>query len=201
MRTVDEVRRKTPGALELLLLMRFIETELNGAFVVEPELIKDERGHFARTWSREEFASHGLNSKLAQCNSSYNKQRGTLRGMHYQIPPHGEAKLVRCTAGAIYDVIVDLRERSPTRSKWIGVELSAGNRLMVYVPEGFAHGFQTLEDDTEVFYQASECYHPESARGVRWDDPVFGIHWPLEISLISERDRSHPFLGAGQKET
>jgi dTDP-4-dehydrorhamnose 3,5-epimerase len=180
--------------------MRFIETELKGAFVVELELLEDERGYFARTWSQEEFDSRGLNSKLVQCNSSFNKQLGTLRGMHYQIPPHEEAKLVRCTAGAIYDVIVDLREDSPTRSKWIGVELSARNRLMVYVPEGFAHGFQTLEDNTEVFYQVSAYYHQESARGVRWDDPAFGVDWPLGISVISERDRSHPFLDAAQKE-
>lgn len=180
--------------------MIFRETELRGAYIIEPELIQDERGFFARTWSQEEFASRGLNSKLVQCSSSFNKQLGTLRGMHYQIPPHEEAKLVRCTAGAIYDVIVDLRENSPTRSKWLGVELSAGNRLIVYVPEGFAHGFQTLEDHTEVFYQVSEYYHPESARGVRWDDPAFGIDWPLGISVISERDRSHAFLDAAQKE-
>src|SRR4051812_43835121 len=199
MRAIDEARAETVGALELLLFMRFIETQLKGALVVEPELIKDERGHFARTWSREEFAARGLNSRLAQCSSSYNRLRGTLRGMHYQIAPHGEAKLVRCTAGAIYDVIVDLREGSPTRSKWIGVELSGGNRRMVYVPEGFAHGYQTLENDTEVFYQVSECYHPECARGVRWDDPAFGIEWPLEISVISERDRSHPFVDLAQK--
>jgi dTDP-4-dehydrorhamnose 3,5-epimerase len=180
--------------------MIFRETELRGVYIIEPELIQDERGFFARTWSQEEFASHGLNSKLVQCNSSFNKHLGTLRGMHYQIPPHEEAKLVRCTAGAIYDVIVDLREDSPTRSKWIGVELSAGNRLMVYIPEGFAHGFQTLEDDTEVFYQISEYFHTESARGVRWDDPAFGINWPLGISVISERDRSYPFLDAARKE-
>lgn len=180
--------------------MIFKETKLRGAFVIEPERLEDERGFFARTWSQEEFSSRGLNPKIVQCNSSFNKQRGTLRGMHYQIPPNEEAKLVRCTAGAIYDVIIDLREDSPTRSKWIGVELSACNRMMVYVPEGFAHGFQTLEDETEVSYQVSAYYHQESAHGVRWDDPAFGINWPLEISVISERDRSHPFVDVAQKE-
>jgi dTDP-4-dehydrorhamnose 3,5-epimerase len=179
--------------------MIFKETELRGAYLIEPELIQDERGFFARTWSQEEFASRGLSSKLVQCNGSFNKQRGTLRGMHYQIPPHEEAKLVRCTAGAIYDVIVDLRVDSPTRLKWIGVELTASTLSMVYIPEGFAHGFQTLKDDTEVFYQVSEYYHPESARGVRWDDPAFSINWPLSVSVISERDRSHPFLNPAQK--
>jgi dTDP-4-dehydrorhamnose 3,5-epimerase len=180
--------------------MIFKETILRGAYVIEPELIEDERGFFARTWSQEEFAARGLNPRIVQCNSSFNKQRGTLRGMHFQSAPHEEAKLVRCTAGAIYDVIIDLREGSPTRSKWIGFELSARNRLMVYVPEGFAHGFQTLADDTEVVYQVSAYYHAELARGVRWNDPAFGIDWPLGISVISERDRSHPFVDAAQKE-
>jgi len=179
--------------------MIFKEAKMRGAYIIEPELIEDERGFFARIWSQEEFGSRGLNSKLVQCNSSLNKQTGTLRGMHYQIPPHEEAKLVRCTSGAIYDVIVDLRRDSPTRGQWIGVELTSRNRLMIYVPEGFAHGFQTLEDDTEVFYQVSEYYHPESARGVRWDDPTFSIDWPLGISVISERDRSHPFVGAAHE--
>ncbi|HEV7797172.1 MAG TPA: dTDP-4-dehydrorhamnose 3,5-epimerase, partial [Pyrinomonadaceae bacterium] len=174
--------------------IKFKETELEGAFVIEPERFDDERGFFARTWSQEEFAARALNAKTVQCNSSFNKQRGTLRGMHYQSFPHEEAKLVRCTAGAIYDVIIDLREDSPTRLKWIRVELSARNRLMVYVPEGFAHGFQTLEDETEVFYQVSAYYHQESARGVRWDDPAFGIDWPLAVTAISQRDREHPLL-------
>ncbi|HEY3041161.1 MAG TPA: dTDP-4-dehydrorhamnose 3,5-epimerase [Pyrinomonadaceae bacterium] len=181
--------------------MIFTETKLHGAYIIEPELIEDERGFFVRTWSREEFAAHGLNPKVVQCNTSFNKEQGTLRGMHYQIPPHEEAKLVRCTAGTIYDVIIDLREDSPTRSKWISVELSASNRLMVYVPEGFAHGFQTLEDETEVFYQVSAYYHSESARGVCWNDPAFGIDWPLAISVISERDRTHPFIDAARKES
>ncbi len=179
--------------------MIFTETKLAGAYVVEPELLIDERGFFARTWSAEDFSAHGLEPKFVQCNTSLNKQKGTLRGMHYQIAPHEEAKLVRCTAGAIYDVIVDLRPDSPTRGQWVGVELTAQNRLMIYVPPGFAHGFQTLVDNSEVFYQVSAYYHPESARGVRWDDPAFGIRWPLESSVISERDRSHPFVAANQQ--
>lgn len=179
--------------------MIFKKTELQGAYIIEPEPIEDERGFFARIWSEEEFASHGLNSKLVQCNTSFNKLVGTLRGMHYQSAPHEEAKLVRCTAGAIYDVMLDLREDSPTYLKWIGVELSARNRRLVYIPEGFAHGFQTLEPGAEVFYQVSEYFHPESARGVRWDDPVFGIEWPLEVRVISERDRTHPLLGSAHR--
>lgn len=179
--------------------MIFREVKLPGAYIIEPELIEDERGFFARTWGQEDFAARGLNPQIVQCNSSLNKRTGTLRGMHYQVSPHEEAKLVRCTAGAIYDVIVDLRPDSPTRGQWLGVELTARNRLMMYVPEGFAHGFQTLEDNSEVFYQVSAYFHPESARGVRWDDPAFGIEWPLAISVISERDRSHPFTRAATK--
>lgn len=180
--------------------MIFRETKLPGAFIIEAEPIEDERGFFARTWSQEEFAARGLNANFVQCNSSFNKLRGTLRGMHYQIPPHEEVKLVRCTSGAIYDVIIDLREDSPTRFKWIAVELNARNLAMLYIPRGFAHGFQTLTDEAEVFYQVSEYYHQESARGVRWDDPLFGIDWPREISVVSERDRSHAYLGAARKE-
>lgn len=172
--------------------MRFIETEIKGAFIIEPELIEDERGFFARTFCQEEFKAHGLNFRVVQCNISFNKKRGTLRGMHYQIAPYQEAKLVRCTRGAIYDVIIDLRPESPTFKQWIAVELTAENRRMLYVPEGFAHGFQTLEDNTEVFYQMSEFYHPECARGVRWDDPAFGIEWPIITPILSERDRSYP---------
>lgn len=181
--------------------MIFKATELPGAYIIDPEPFVDERGFFARMWSQEEFAARGLNSKLVQCNTSLNKLKGTLRGMHYQIRPHEEVKLVRCTAGTIYDVMVDLRQDSPTHGRWTGVELSARNRRMVYIPEGFAHGFQTLEDETEVFYQVSEYYHQESARGVRWDDPAFGIDWPLATSVISERDRSHPFIDATRKES
>jgi len=172
--------------------MIFIETKLKGAFIIEPERMKDERGFFARTWCKREFEAHGLNSNLVQCNISFNKKRGTLRGMHYQVPPHEEAKLVRCTMGAIYDVIIDLRPDSQTFKQWISVELTAENRKMIYVPEGFAHGFLTLEDNTEVFYQMSEFYAPECARGVRWNDPAFCIKWPIDIRVISERDRQYP---------
>jgi dTDP-4-dehydrorhamnose 3,5-epimerase len=169
----------------------FRETKLPGAFVIEPERLEDERGFFARTWCEREFRAHGLNPRLVQCNVSYNRARSTLRGMHYQAAPHEEAKLVRCTMGAVHDVVVDLRPDSPTFRQWVAVELSARNRTMLYVPEGFAHGFQTLEDDTEVFYQMSELYHPECARGVRWDDPAFGIEWPLPPRALSERDRQY----------
>ncbi|HMG74741.1 MAG TPA: dTDP-4-dehydrorhamnose 3,5-epimerase [Pyrinomonadaceae bacterium] len=171
--------------------MIFTETALKGAFIIEPELIEDERGFFARTWTDKEFGGHGLNPRIAQGSIAFNKRRGTIRGMHYQIPPHAEAKLVRCTAGAIYDIIIDLREDSSSRYQWLAVELTAKNRLMIYIPEGFAHGYQTLEDSTEVLYQISNYYHPESARGFRFDDPGFVVKWPLPVSVISERDRSY----------
>lgn len=174
--------------------MRFIPTSLAGAYVIEPEPISDERGFFARTWCHTEFADHGLNPNLVQCNISYNKKRGTLRGMHYQKAPHAEAKLVRCTQGALYDVIIDLRKGSDTFAQWFGVELTAQNRKALYVPEGFAHGFITLQDDTEVLYQMSEFFHAESAAGVRWDDPAIRISWPGSISVISEKDKSYPDL-------
>ncbi len=175
--------------------MIFSETPIPGAYLVEMELLGDERGFFARSWCRDEFAQHGLNPALAQCDVSYNKKRGTLRGMHYQADPYPEAKLVRCTMGAILDVMLDLRRDSGAYGRWTAFELSVANRLMVYVPEGVAHGFQTLEDDSEVFYQMSEFYHPECACGVRWDDPAFGIAWPLPVSAVSEKDRSYPFIG------
>jgi len=176
----------------------FIETKLKGAFIIEPERLEDERGFFARTWCQREFAAHGLNPRLVQCNISFNKKKGTLRGMHYQVAPYEEAKLVRCTMGAIYDVIIDLRPDSPTFRQWITVELTAKNRRMLYIPEGFAHGFQTLVDSTEVFYQMSEFYHPECARGIRWDDPVFGIEWPPERErLISLKDQNYTFIQRG----
>jgi dTDP-4-dehydrorhamnose 3,5-epimerase len=170
----------------------FWETKLPGAFVIEPERRDDERGFFARTFCREEFVARGLNPNVAQCNVSFNKRKGTLRGMHYQVPPSAEAKLIRCTAGAIFDVIIDLRESSATFRQHVAVELSAGTGKMLYVPEGFAHGFQTLVDDTEVFYQMSHAYAPESARGVRWDDPAFGIEWPAAERILHERDRNYP---------
>jgi dTDP-4-dehydrorhamnose 3,5-epimerase len=176
--------------------VKFLPTALAGACIIDIEPVPDERGFFARSWCREEFARHGLNPDLAQCSISLNKKRGTLRGMHYQAKPHEETKVVRCTRGAIYDVIVDLRPESPTFRKWIAVELSADNRRMLYVPPGFAHGFQSLEDDTEVFYQISAFYHPESARGVRWNDPAFGIEWPVTKQVISDKDRQYPDFGA-----
>jgi dTDP-4-dehydrorhamnose 3,5-epimerase len=179
--------------------VRFIETKLRGAFIIEPERLEDERGFFARTWCRKEFEARGLNPCLVQCNISFNRNKGTLRGMHFQIPPHAEAKLVRCTMGAIYDVILDLRPDSPTIKQWVAVELTAENRKMLYAPEGLAHGFLTLIDNTEVFYQMSASYHPESARGVRWDDPAFAILWPLDRpGHISVRDKSLPLFRLGE---
>jgi dTDP-4-dehydrorhamnose 3,5-epimerase len=172
--------------------MLFTPTKLNGAYILEVEPKEDERGFFARTWCKQEFSDRGLDPHISQCSISVNKKAGTLRGMHFQLPPFAETKLVRCTKGAIYDVIIDLRQDSKTFLKWVGVELSADNRKSLYVPKGFAHGFQTLEDNTEVFYQISENYAPEYARGVRWNDPKFAIAWPREINVISSRDRDYP---------
>ena len=173
--------------------MRFLETGLAGLLVVEPERREDARGFFARTWCRDEALARGLRADVAQCNVSFNRRRGTLRGMHYQAAPHAEAKLVRCTAGAVYDVAVDLRPDSPTFRRWAAAELTAGNGRMLYIPEGFAHGFQTLADDTEVFYQMFESYHPDSARGVRWDDPAFAIAWPeAKGRVLSDKDAAYP---------
>ena len=168
--------------------MIFTETKLKGAFIINIEPREDERGFFARSWDEDELRKHGLNARLAQCNISFNKKRGTLRGMHYQVAPFAEAKLVRCTMGAIYDVIIDLRPDSPTFRQWISVELSAENHCALYVPENFAHGFQTLADNTEVFYQMTEFYHRECARGVRWNDVAFEIVWPISDAVISEND-------------
>lgn len=172
--------------------MLFRETALKGAYVIEIERREDERGFFARAWCQHEFEEHGLNPRLVQCNISFNYQKGTLRGMHYQIAPYEEAKLVRCTAGAIYDVIVDLRPASPTYKQHIGVTLTPDARNMLYIPEGFAHGFLTLADQTEVFYQMSEFYAPEAARGARWNDRAFAIEWPEAVQVISERDANYP---------
>ena len=172
--------------------MKFAPPPLGGAYVIELERIEDERGFFARSFCQEEFRKQGLEPAIAQCNVSWNRRRGMLRGLHYQAAPHEEAKVVRCTHGAIWDVIVDLREGSPTRLRWHAQELSADNRLAFYVPEGFAHGFQTLADDSEVLYQMSESYHPDLSRGIRWDDPTIGILWPLADPILSERDRSYP---------
>ncbi len=174
--------------------MIFQETTIPGVFIIEPEIIHDDRGFFAMSWLPEEFAAHGLNPHLAQCNISFNKKRGTVRGMHFQRKPHEEAKIVRCTRGAMFDVAIDLRIDSPTRYQWVGAELTAENYRMLYIPEGLAHGYQTLTDDTEIFYQISESYHPESAGGARWDDPAFGLSWPLPITVIAERDATYPLL-------
>lgn len=171
--------------------LKFLPTPLAGAFIVELERLGDERGFFARSFCREEFRKHGLRPAIAQCNVSWNRSRGTLRGLHYQAMPHPEAKVVRCTRGAIWDVAVDLREGSATRLRWYALELNAENRRALYVPEGFAHGFQTLADDTEVLYQMSESYYPDLARGVRWDDPRLGITWPVPDPILSERDQSY----------
>lgn len=173
--------------------MIFSETQLPGAFIIDLEPIEDMRGSFARAWSESEWAAQGLETRIAQCNVSYNSRKGTLRGMHFQRSPHDEVKLVRCTRGALYDVIVDLRPDSPTCQKWIGAELDEDNRRMVYVPKGFAHGFQTLTNDTEIFYMVSENHTPGSAGGVRWNDPAFNIVWPLgEPTVISDKDRRWP---------
>jgi dTDP-4-dehydrorhamnose 3,5-epimerase len=172
--------------------MIFVPTRLSEACIIEPQRLADDRGFFARTFCQEEFAAHGLKAHFVQCNISFNTRKGTLRGMHYQDKPHEEAKLVRCTRGAIFDVIVDIRQDSPTCRQWVGVELTADNRRMLYVPEGFAHGFQTLEDDTEVFYQMAETYRPESARGIRWNDPALAIGWPLSATIVSARDAGYP---------
>ena len=184
--------------------MLFTESELKGSYLIDIEPIEDERGFFGRSFCQREFEAYGLKLCVAQCNISFNKKRGTLRGMHFQRPPKAEAKLVRCTRGRIYDVIIDLRPDSPTYCQWIGVELASspttrGSHLApgyrtLYIPEGFAHGFQTLEDDSEVFYQMFEFYSPEHASGVRWDDQAFGIKWPLPDPIMSERDRTYPLF-------
>ncbi len=179
--------------------MIFMKTRLKDAFVVEPDKLADERGFFARSWCQREFEALGVNKKPVQSNISFNKKRGTLRGLHYQDDPFGEVKLVRCTMGGIYDVIVDLRPASETYLQWISVELTEKNRRLLFVPEGFAHGFMTLRDNTEVFYQMSQYYMPEYARGIRWDDPLFGIRWPMNISIISDKDGRYPDFSAVEK--
>lgn len=174
--------------------MRFVHTPLPGAWVIELEHVSDERGWFARSFDTEEFQSRGLDPAVAQCNVSFNARCGTLRGMHYQADPHGESKLVRCLRGSIFDVAVNLRDDSPTRLRWHGVELSAENGLAYFIPAGMAHGFQTLSDDCEVLYQMGHRYVPDAARGVRFDDPAFGIQWPQPpgARIVSEKDRSYP---------
>jgi dTDP-4-dehydrorhamnose 3,5-epimerase len=175
----------------------FTETRLGGAFVIDIEPHRDDRGYFARVWCAREFEEHGLDTRMAQCNVAHNTRKGILRGMHYQQPPYSEVKLVRCTRGAVYDVIVDMREDSATRLQWFGVELSGDNHRMLYVPEGFAHGYVTLRDDSELFYQVSQFYTPRAEGGVRWNDPLVGIEWPdVGPLLISEKDSAWPLLVA-----
>lgn len=172
--------------------MNFLPTRLPGVFEIHLEPRHDERGFFARSWCRREFEEHGLNPEVVQCNVSFNEKMGTLRGIHYQAEPHPECKLVRCTTGAIFDVVVDLRPDSPAFRQWVGVELTASNRRALYVPPGCGHGLITLEDRTEIFYQMSEFFYPDLSRGVRWNDPTLAIEWPFEPQVISERDRLYP---------
>ena len=176
--------------------MKFTETGLIGAYVVEPEFKDDERGSFFRTWCERQFREQGLDSKFVQASGVYNKRKGTLRGMHWQASPHEETKLIRVAAGAVYDVIVDIRPWSSTFKKWFSTELDAKSRRMLFVPEGFAHGYLTLQDGTELCYQMSEFYAPDFARGFRWNDPAFCIQWPHQVDVISERDRSYPDFAA-----
>ena len=174
--------------------MIFNELKLKGVFKIELEKLEDNRGFFSRAWDQNEFEKNGLNTKIVQSNISFNKNKGTLRGLHYQISPFEEAKLVRCTQGKIYEVMLDLRKESKTYKQWEAIELSKDNYNLLYIPEGFALGFQTLEDNTELFYQMSEKYVPESARGINYKDPEFNIKWPLEINTISDRDSSFEFF-------
>jgi dTDP-4-dehydrorhamnose 3,5-epimerase len=170
----------------------FLETKIAGAFAIEPERHVDVRGSFARLWCAREFEAHGLETALVQCNMSTNPRKGTLRGLHYSVPPHPEAKVVRCVRGAVHDVLVDLRRASPTFGAWFGHVLTADNGIALYVPKGVAHGFLTVEDDSDVLYEMSEYFDPTCARGARWNDPAFGIAWPDEPRVISERDRTYP---------
>jgi dTDP-4-dehydrorhamnose 3,5-epimerase len=174
--------------------MIFKETKVRGAFVLEVEKAEDERGFFARSWCQKEFQMHSLVSHLVQANISFNKKKGTLRGLHYQAPPYGEAKVVRCTRGAIFDVLIDLRPESATFKQWVGVELTADNYRMLYAPENSAHGYITLEDNTEVTYLVSQIYRRDFEQGVRYDDPAFRVRWPIEVQVISQKDRSWPYV-------
>jgi len=173
----------------------FSETALSGAYIIEPEKINDLRGSFARVWCRRELEQHGLKGDLAQSNIGFSYRKGTLRGLHFQRVPHAEVKIVRCTRGSMFDVIVDLRTESPTYKRWFGAELNDENRRMIYVPEGFAQGYMTLADNTEMNYHTSEFYSADAASGVRYDDPVIGIRWPLAVTVISEQDRNWPLIG------
>lgn len=178
--------------------MIFTETFLKGAFIIDIEHLEDDRGFFGRSFCRNEFEKHGLNPAIAQCNISYNKKKGTLRGLHMQVAPHAESKLIRCSRGSIFDVIVDLRRNSETYTKWFGVKLSAESYRMLYVPEGFAHGFITLEADTDVEYQITEFYFPAYSVGLLWNDPAFNIDWPIAPECISEKDRRNPLFGSSK---
>lgn len=170
--------------------MIFTETKIKGVYIIEPELLTDERGFFTRSFCKEEFQKHGLETDIVQCNISYNKKKGTLRGMHYQAPPFEEAKIISCTKGSIYDVVIDLRRDSPTCCRWVAIELTEKNFKMMYIPKGCAHGFQTMEENTIVYYQMTEFFHPERAKGIRWDDPVFLIDWPIKNKIIiSDKDQ------------
>lgn len=172
--------------------MKFQPTRIEGLFLIDIEPVADERGFFARTYCEDEFRKHGLDPRIAQSSISFNPRRGTLRGMHYQREPHSETKLIRCTRGSVFDAVVDLRGDSPTFLQWFGVELTAANRRMLYIPRGLAHGYLSLEDDSEISYQMSAPYHPESASGVRWNDPAFGIAWPIAVEVVADRDRAYP---------
>lgn len=174
--------------------MIFTETKLAGAYIIDIKKIEDERGFFGRSYCQKEFEALGLNTNAVQANVSYNKKKGTLRGLHLQLPPYGETKLVRCTRGALYDIIVDLRPGSATFKQWIGVELTAANYRMLYVPEGFGHSFITLEDETEATYQVTGFYTPKAERGFRYNDPAFNIQWPIQPQVVSEKDRNHPLF-------
>lgn len=174
--------------------MIFTETKIHGVYIIEPELLSDERGFFARSFCKEEFRNHGLETDIVQCNISYNKKKGTFRGMHYQVPPFEEAKIVSCTKGSIYDVVVDLRRDSQTYCQWVATELSEKNFKIMYIPRGCAHGFQTLEDNTMVYYQMTEFFHPECTRGVRLDDPTIRFKWPHSVKYQSKKDQSWPDL-------
>jgi dTDP-4-dehydrorhamnose 3,5-epimerase len=170
--------------------MKFRETKLKGSYVIDLDKLHDERGYFARAWCQQEFCQHGLDATVVQCNVSQNPKKGTLRGLHYQDPPHAETKIVRCARGSVYDVIVDLRPDSGTFLQWIAEELSADNGRVLYIPKGLAHGFQSLEDNSMVFYQVSEFYARDYCRGLRWNDPQLKIHWPLDVAMISSQDKA-----------
>lgn len=172
--------------------MIFTETKLKGAYLIEVKKIEDHRGFFGRAWCAKEFEEHGLTARIAQINTSRTKKKGTIRGMHYQVAPYGEAKFIRCTKGRVYDVIIDLRPQSPTFMQWVGHELTEDNYRMVYAPEYFAHGFISLEDECEVYYPVTEFYTPQAERGIRWNDPAFKIEWPIPVEIFTEKDMSHP---------